>query len=157
MNTCADRCTIRERLQSRAITQGCSLLYCQNIVRFPGYTFRCSTLVAIIKYTVSEIASTIVVISGLAMTAGSKPSLWARSGKKQPMAFAKRTTRISVEQTIRAICRPTRSNSMSFRKLHTESVTPQSAATRISFQRALSASSNSISLKEIPRMMETLA
>ena len=43
----------------------------------------------ILKYTTSDIASTIVVINGLAITAGSKPIFFANMGNEQPMSLAK--------------------------------------------------------------------
>ena len=50
-----------------------------------------SNAFAILKYTRSESASTIVVMKGLAITAGSKPSFLAQSGSVQPITFATST------------------------------------------------------------------
>ena len=98
-----------------------------------------------------------VVIKGLAMTAGSKPIRSAVRGRTQPITLAIRTTTTRVRQTIRATWICTRSTTRSLIKLHTERVTPHMAATRISFHMACRVSLNSISPREIPRMMETLA
>ena len=60
---------------------------------------RCRRWVASVKYTIKEIASTIVVIIGLAITAGSKPIRSASIGSIQPMSFAQLTTITRVMHT----------------------------------------------------------
>ena len=52
----------------------------------------------------SDTASTIVVINGLAITAGSNPSLFARIGSEQPTSFAITT----VQRIVRLITSATR-------------------------------------------------
>ena len=52
---------------------------------------------------ISDNASTIVVINGLAITAGSNPILLATIGKELPTIFAHNTVIKSVRQTINAI------------------------------------------------------
>lgn len=93
-----------------------------------------SICVANEKYRSSDTASTIVVISGLAMTAGSKPILSAIIGRTQPIVFAKMTMQTSVMQTTAATATGIRSKNSNFRKFAPASVTPQYTATRISFQ-----------------------
>ena len=98
-----------------------------------------------------------VVIRGLAMTAGSKPIRWATIGSTQPIILAKVTVMTRVRQMIRAIRSGSLSSSISLTKLVQARVSPHRKATRISFQRAMGSSLNSISFRERPRMMETLA
>ena len=93
---------------------------------------------------------------GEAMTAGSKPILSARRGRQQPTSLAKTTTSTRVKQTASAIVILMRSKSISLIKLADASVMPQKAATRISFQMVLKISEKTISLRERPRMTETL-
>ena len=59
-------------------------------------------IVAILKKTNNDSASTIVVINGLAITAGSKPSFEASTGKVQPTNFATTTVKNKVKQTTKA-------------------------------------------------------
>lgn len=47
-----------------------------------------------------EIASTIVVTKGLAVTAGSKPSLFTKIGRLQPTSFAQITVTRRVRETM---------------------------------------------------------
>ena len=104
-----------------------------------------------------------VVIKGEAMTAGSKPTFFARSGRAQPTSFAAKTVKIRVRQmtaaTVRVMGLPksSRSTSISFAKLAAESTTPQTRATRHSFQMTRKRSENSISPRERPRITVTLA
>lgn len=49
--------------------------------------------------TISEIASTIVVINGLATTAGSSLHFFARSGRQQPTIFAMQIVQKSAIET----------------------------------------------------------
>ena len=63
------------------------------------YHTKCKIFVATVKYTTSESASTIVVINGFAITAGSKPSLFASIGKLHPTSFAQKTVMAIVMQT----------------------------------------------------------
>ena len=53
---------------------------------------------AILKYINSEIASTMVVINGLAITAGSKPIFFAIIGSTHPISFATITVKNRVRQ-----------------------------------------------------------
>ena len=50
-----------------------------------------------LKYINNEHASTIVVINGLAITAGSKPNFLANIGKEQPINFETITVKINVK------------------------------------------------------------
>lgn len=58
--------------------------------------------VAILKNTNNDRASTIVVINGLAITAGSNPNFEATTGKIQPTSFATMTVKNKVKQTTNA-------------------------------------------------------
>ena len=58
---------------------------------------------AILKYISRDSASTVVVIKGLAMTAGSKPILLARMGIEHPTSFARTIVARSVRDTTSAI------------------------------------------------------
>jgi hypothetical protein len=60
-------------------------------------------LVAILKNTTRERASTIVVIKGLAITAGSKPTLLATKGKSVPTNFANTMAIKTVKETTKQI------------------------------------------------------
>ena len=55
-----------------------------------------------LKKTTSESASTIVVMKGLAITAGSKPSFCASMGKEEPTSFARITVTQIVRETLNA-------------------------------------------------------
>ena len=59
-------------------------------------------IVAILKKTINDKASTIVVMNGLAITAGSKPSFDARTGNTQPTNFATITVKNNVKHTTKA-------------------------------------------------------
>ena len=65
--------------------------------------YMCRMLVATAKYISRESESQTVVISGLAITAGSKPSLLAKSGRLPPTIFAIIIVPRSVSDTTRAI------------------------------------------------------
>ena len=67
----------------------------------PDYIF--SSHVAMAKYVVSATASTIVVIRGLAMIAGSALSFFAMIGRSPPNSFAIMTTKNRVMQTVKDI------------------------------------------------------
>ena len=110
-----------------------------------------------LKYARSESASTMVVIMGLAMTAGSKPSFEVIIGRQQPMSLAITTTITSVRQITAATENSTLSSRISLRRLASASVSPHSTATLISFQIILNRFSNSISFSERLRIIETLA
>ena len=62
----------------------------------------CKIEVAKVKYINRDKASTIVVIKGLAITAGSNPIFLAIIGSEQPITFATQTVNIKVEQTTKA-------------------------------------------------------
>ena len=62
-----------------------------------------SNLVAIVKYIINDIASTIVVIKGLAITAGSNPIFFANIGSVLPTILAHNTVIIRVKHTTSAI------------------------------------------------------
>ena len=78
--------------------------------------YTCKISVAIAKYITSDKASTIVVINGLAITAGSNPSLFAKTGRLHPIILAIATAAIKVRQTTAATPIPTLSNNISFTK-----------------------------------------
>ena len=59
-------------------------------------------MVAILKYASSERASTMVVMKGLAITAGSNPRRFAPTGSMHPMSIAISTAAISVRQMVMA-------------------------------------------------------
>ena len=79
---------------------------------------------AIWKYTNSDIASTIVVINGLAITAGSNPSFLANIGNVHPINLAIITTIINVAHTINAILTSTLSIVNNLTKLASANVIP---------------------------------
>ena len=62
---------------------------------------------AILKYISKEQASTIVVINGDAITAGSNPILFASIGSKLPISFAITIVTTNVKHTTAAILNPT--------------------------------------------------
>ena len=112
-------------------------------------------MVAILKYASRESASTIVVINGLAITAGSNPRRFAPTGSMQPISIAMSTALISVRQMVRATGIARRSKTRSFTKLAAASVSPQKIATLTSFQMTPGTSEYSISPSESPRMTVT--
>ena len=100
----------------------------------------------------SEIASTMVVMNGDAITAGSKPSFSAKSGIMQPTTLAQTTVSTNVRHTVSAtvgvihvLPSTIPSKSMIFAKLTAARVMPQKSATRSSFHTTLRMSLNSIS------------
>ena len=103
----------------------------------------------------SDSASTIVVIKGLAITAGSSPIFLAISGRVHPTSFAASTVTSSVRHMTAETASPTRSISMNRAKLSTAIVTPHKSATRDSFHMTRNISRNSISSSDIPRMTVT--
>ena len=113
----------------------------------------CNTVTAILKYINSDTASTIVVINGLAITAGSNPSFLAIIGREQPITLATHTVRTKVEQTTSATLVVTPSISNSFAKLAIARVRPIKNDTLISFQITLKISLNSISFNDSPRII----
>ena len=105
-----------------------------------------------------------VVMKGLAMTAGSSLSLSASIGSVQPTIFAQQTVSSIVTHTTAATRTVTaslpisrRSTSMILQKVAAARVAPQSTATRISFQMTWSRSENSTSPRDRLRMTVTLA
>ena len=101
--------------------------------------------------------STMVVMNGLAITAGSTPILFAIIGRVAPTNFATITASSNVRHTTKATVTPTRSKTRSFTKLHIPNVTPHRSAVRISFQITRYQSLNRISSSESPRMIMALA
>ena len=81
-----------------------------------------------------ERASTIVVIKGLAITAGSNPTFLASMGRVHPTTFAMNMVTTKVKHTTEAMVRLTLSKNISLQKVAAPRVMPQAAATRISFQ-----------------------
>ena len=110
---------------------------------------------AIPKYTTNDSASTIVVINGLAITAGSNPTFFAKSGSIHPTIFARITVNIMVRATTIAIIGVPPSIKITFSYVAIASTTPQIIATRNSFQIILNMSLNSISSRESPRITVT--
>ena len=102
-----------------------------------------------------EIASTIVVIKGLAITVGSKPIRLASIGSVHPTTFATITVATKVEHTTAATSILTLSNNISFTKLAAQSVTPHRTETRASFQMTLGRSPKVISPRDRPLMIVT--
>ena len=105
-----------------------------------------------------------VVMKGLAMTAGSKPTRFAAIGSVQPTSFAMSTVTDMVAHTTAAVSvlmsvLPIimRSTSMIFTKQRVDSATPQSTAVLISFQITFGASENSSSPRLSARMIVTEA
>ena len=105
----------------------------------------------------SESASTIVVMNGDAITAGSNPIFCAIIGSEHPTIFAKNTVTISVRHTTSATMTGTLSSSIIFANPATASVAPHAKATLISFQMTLNISAHYISSRDSQRMIVTLA
>ena len=104
----------------------------------------------------SEIASTNVVISGDAITAGSSPIFFAKSGRVAPITLAKIIVKASDIATVRDTVRVTAlfpkripSISKTLRKVATPRAREQSTPTRSSFQITRKISENSTSEREI--------
>ena len=79
---------------------------------------------AILKYVINEIASTIVVIKGLAITAGSSFIFFASKGNIQPIISAKITVQTSVKDTTKETIISILSNNINFIKLTIAKVIP---------------------------------
>ena len=94
-------------------------------------------------------------INGLAITAGSNPSLFARIGSEQPTSFAITTVQRIVRLITSATSMVTLSMRSSLIKFVTASVAPQRTDTLSSFHRTLNVSANVISWSEIPRITVT--
>ena len=105
----------------------------------------------------NDIASTNVVINGLAITAGSKPNFLASIGREQPIILATTTVNTRVIQTTNATLVVTPSITNNLTKLAIARVAPITNETLISFQITLNISLNSISFNESPRIIVTLA
>ena len=74
-----------------------------------------------------------------------------------PTTLAMRTAATRVRHTTRATVTPTLSKKRSFKKFAAAKVIPHKSATRISFHTTRNPSPNSISPKDSPRIMVTLA
>ena len=107
------------------------------------------------KKTNNDMASTIVVINGLAITAGSNPSFFANIGRVHPINLAIIITTINVIHTTSDIVTPTLSINISFKKLASARVMLINKDALNSFQITLKISLNSISFKERPLIIVT--
>src|SRR5574344_152707 len=116
-----------------------------------------NNLDAIPKYTSRLKASTIVVINGLAITAGSNFSFLANKGNVEPITLANITVITKVKQTTPAIFMLTPSINNILAKLASANVTPHKTATLISFHTIFNKSLSSISFKYNLRIIVTLA
>ena len=103
-----------------------------------------------------------MVMNGLAMTAGSKPSFLATIGSVQPTTFATSTVTAIVAHTTKAVravmsVLPSRSRSktMIFAKHSAASATPHSTAVWISFHTTLGRSRSSSSPRDRARITVT--
>ena len=85
----------------------------------------------------SDTASTIVVINGLAITAGSRFTLFAKIGRHAPASFATIIVTISERETTIEIATPALSISITFANATIAKVTPHKRETRNSFQSIL--------------------
>ena len=99
-------------------------------------------------------ASRMVVINGLAITAGSSFTAFARIGSTQPINLAKKTVTTRVKQTTALTSSDTLSISISFAKFAMASAIPHRNATLISFQITEKIFLNSTSPSEIARITE---
>ena len=93
------------------------------------------------KYTKRDTASTMEVIKGLAMTAGSRPMALATRGSTAPTSYASSTvtnkarqTTASMTRVIRGLPKSSRSTSQIYPKHTMARARPQITAVRISFQ-----------------------
>ena len=96
-----------------------------------------------------------VVIIGLAMTAGSKPSFFAPIGSRQPTIIAMMTVQNSVTETTAAIIMLVLVKMMMRRKLTSASAAPETTATPISLISTRGQSRSSISPSARLRMTVT--
>ena len=103
-----------------------------------------------------------VVMKGLAITAGSRPTFSASSGSEQPTHLAKITTNITVRHTTRhtgsvtsLLPSSSRSTSCILTKLAAASAAPHRNATRISFHSTASTSEKSTSPRLRARITAT--
>ena len=99
---------------------------------------------ATLKYTSKAKASTIVVINGEAITAGSKPNFFAPIGKMDPTNFAITTVIANVIHTAAATITETLSINNNLTKLQTAKTIEQRNATLNSLNTTLNISLNSI-------------
>ena len=99
--------------------------------------------------------STIVVIKGDAITAGSNPAFFAIMGSIEPTILAIITVINNVLLTTNDTSKPTLSKSISFAKLKADKVIPLKTATLDSFHRTLNISLNSNSCNDSPRIIVT--
>ena len=113
--------------------------------------------VATAKYTKRDRVSTMVVMKGLAITAGSRPMRLAPKGRRQPASFASKTVMARVTQTTKATATDAPSKRIAFPKPKIPNVTPHRTATRSSFHRTESTSRSSTSPRERARMTATEA
>ena len=109
------------------------------------------------KYTINDIASTIVVINGLAITAGSNPNFLANIGREQPTILAIDTVNTNVKHTTNATLVVTLSININLTKLAAAKVIPIINETLNSFHITFNKSVNSISLRDKLRIIVTLA
>ena len=105
-----------------------------------------------------------VLMKGLAITAGSRWIFSASRGSRQPTVLAQITVKIMVRQMTMAtgtvspgVWKTCMSRARSLTKLQAARVTPQITATRISFQTTSKRSVNSTSPRDRPRMTATEA
>ena len=96
-----------------------------------------------------------VVIIGLAMTAGSRPRRLAPIGSRQPTDEAITMASISVTETIRLMTTVVPEKIIMRRKLTAASAAPHTTPTRASFHRTRSQSPSSTSPSAMLRMMVT--
>ena len=106
------------------------------------YIYSPKKALAIWKYTSKDKASTIVVIMGLAITAGSKCILSANIGRIAPIILASITVRNRAIHTILAKRIDILSNTNSFMKLQIAKVSPQIIPTENSFAKTFILSLN---------------
>ena len=112
---------------------------------------------AILKYISKEQASTIVVINGDAITAGSKPIFLASIGRVQPTSLATVIVINKVPHTTKEIVNDKWLNNINLAKLAIARVNPHKRATLSSFHITLKVSLYSISSNDNERITDTLA
>ena len=93
--------------------------------------------VAVVKYNVSATASTIVVISGPAIIAGSNLIFFAIMGNTPPTTFANTTIKNKVKQTVIETNKSVLSIKYILKKLTEDKINPTIQLTRSSFHKTL--------------------
>src|SRR5699024_10756646 len=110
-------------------------------------------ILAILKYIIKLIASTIVVISGPAIIAGSSLAFLASIGNIPPITLAKVIVHIRVNETNIETGSPTLSKNIHFKKFTEPNIKPTNKDTLNSLNKTFDQSLNLISPVAKPRII----